>query len=189
MFNGRGDPLRWPCDILCPQKLAPTSPTSGGLSVGIVRLRTKATEFRNNEREISQIYPCRCTNGLYEWFKPYCSCWCWSFLRMLHADITAFYIIPESLATSPPSLLTLLTGERDPQYDKLWRTVILAWGSVRHVSIAKAFVVEEWCLVIAVREFSFSFQLVDMVRTVTHHSDKSADVRNCKLVMWRCVMV
>jgi hypothetical protein len=30
---------------ICPQKLAPTSPTSGGLSVGIVRLWTKATEI------------------------------------------------------------------------------------------------------------------------------------------------
>jgi hypothetical protein len=28
-----------------PQKLAPTSPTSGGLSIGVVRLRTQATEF------------------------------------------------------------------------------------------------------------------------------------------------
>jgi len=30
---------------LYPQKLALTSPTGGGRSVGIVRLRTKATEF------------------------------------------------------------------------------------------------------------------------------------------------
>jgi hypothetical protein len=36
--------LRWPRGILYPQKLALTSPTSGGRSVGIVRLRTKATE-------------------------------------------------------------------------------------------------------------------------------------------------
>jgi hypothetical protein len=41
----RGDTLRWPRDTLYPQKLALTSPTSGGSSVGIVRLRTKATEF------------------------------------------------------------------------------------------------------------------------------------------------
>jgi hypothetical protein len=40
-INGRGDPLRWPRDTLYPQKLAQTSPTRGGLSVGIVRLRTK----------------------------------------------------------------------------------------------------------------------------------------------------
>jgi hypothetical protein len=41
-FNGRGDPLRSPRDTLYPQKLALTSPTSGGRSVGIVRLRTKS---------------------------------------------------------------------------------------------------------------------------------------------------
>jgi hypothetical protein len=40
---GRGDPLRWPRDTLYPQKLTLTSRTSGGLSVGIVCLRTKAT--------------------------------------------------------------------------------------------------------------------------------------------------
>jgi hypothetical protein len=40
-INGRRDPLRWPSDTLYPQKLALTSPTSGGCSVGIVRLRTK----------------------------------------------------------------------------------------------------------------------------------------------------
>jgi hypothetical protein len=37
--------LRRPRDTLYPQKLALTSPTSGGRSVGVVRLRTKATEF------------------------------------------------------------------------------------------------------------------------------------------------
>jgi hypothetical protein len=42
---GSGDPLRWPRDTLYPQKLALTSPTSGGHSVGIVRLRTKVTKF------------------------------------------------------------------------------------------------------------------------------------------------
>jgi hypothetical protein len=44
-INGRGNPLRWPRDTIYPQKLALTSPTSGGHSVGIVRLRVKATEF------------------------------------------------------------------------------------------------------------------------------------------------
>jgi hypothetical protein len=34
-----------PRDTLYPQKLALISPTSGGSSVGIVLLRTKATEF------------------------------------------------------------------------------------------------------------------------------------------------
>jgi hypothetical protein len=42
---GRGDPLRWPRDTFYKQTLALTSPTSGGRSVGIVRLRAKATEI------------------------------------------------------------------------------------------------------------------------------------------------
>jgi hypothetical protein len=42
---GRGDPLRLPRNTLYPQKLALSSPTSDGRSVGIVRLRTKTTEF------------------------------------------------------------------------------------------------------------------------------------------------
>jgi hypothetical protein len=41
-INSRRDPLRWPRDALYPQKLALTSPTSGGRSVGIVRVRTKS---------------------------------------------------------------------------------------------------------------------------------------------------
>jgi hypothetical protein len=41
----RRDPPRWPRDILYLQKLALSSPTSGGRSVGIVRSRTKATEL------------------------------------------------------------------------------------------------------------------------------------------------
>jgi hypothetical protein len=52
-MNGRGDPLRWPRDTLYPLKLALTWPTSGGRSVGIVRLRTGATEF--------VLYPNICT--------------------------------------------------------------------------------------------------------------------------------
>jgi hypothetical protein len=42
---GNRDPLCRPRDILYPKKLALTSPTSGGRSVGIVRSRTKATEL------------------------------------------------------------------------------------------------------------------------------------------------
>jgi hypothetical protein len=41
-INGRGNSLLLPRNTLYPQKLALTS---GGRSVGIVRLRTKATEF------------------------------------------------------------------------------------------------------------------------------------------------
>jgi hypothetical protein len=42
---GRRDPSRWPRGTLYPQKLALTSPTSGGRSVGIDLSRTQATEF------------------------------------------------------------------------------------------------------------------------------------------------
>jgi hypothetical protein len=42
---GCGDPLRSPRDTLYAQKLALTWPTCGGRSIGIVRLRTKTTEF------------------------------------------------------------------------------------------------------------------------------------------------
>jgi hypothetical protein len=41
---GRRDPSLWPHGTLYPHKLALTSPTSGGRSVSIVRLRTQATE-------------------------------------------------------------------------------------------------------------------------------------------------
>jgi hypothetical protein len=39
------DPSRWPRGTLYPQKLAITSPTSGGRSVGVVRSRTQTMEF------------------------------------------------------------------------------------------------------------------------------------------------
>jgi hypothetical protein len=42
---GRTEPSRWPRGTPYPQKLALTSTTSGGRSVGIVRSRTQATEF------------------------------------------------------------------------------------------------------------------------------------------------
>jgi hypothetical protein len=42
---GRRDQSRWPRGILYPQKLAITSPTSGGRSVGIVNSRTQTMEF------------------------------------------------------------------------------------------------------------------------------------------------
>jgi hypothetical protein len=44
-INDRENPLRWPRDTLYPQKLALTSSTSGGRSVGILCSRTKATEI------------------------------------------------------------------------------------------------------------------------------------------------
>jgi hypothetical protein len=42
---GRRDSSHWPRGSLYPQKLALTSPTNGGRSVGIVRSRTQTTEF------------------------------------------------------------------------------------------------------------------------------------------------
>ena len=43
--NGRGESLRGPRDTPLSAKVGTTSPTGGGRSVGIVRSRTKATEF------------------------------------------------------------------------------------------------------------------------------------------------
>jgi hypothetical protein len=43
--NCKGESLYWPRDTLYSQKLALTSPTSGGRSVSIDRSRTEATEF------------------------------------------------------------------------------------------------------------------------------------------------
>jgi hypothetical protein len=42
---GRRDPSRWPRGTLYPQKLAITSPTSGGRSVSIVHSRTQTMEL------------------------------------------------------------------------------------------------------------------------------------------------
>jgi hypothetical protein len=42
---GRREPSRWPRGTLYPQELALTSPTNGGLSTGIVRSWTQATEL------------------------------------------------------------------------------------------------------------------------------------------------
>jgi hypothetical protein len=44
---GSRDSLRWPRGSLYLQKLALTSPTSSGRSVGIVRSWTQAKEFRS----------------------------------------------------------------------------------------------------------------------------------------------
>jgi hypothetical protein len=48
---GCRDPLRRLRGNLYPRKLALTSPTSGGLSVDIVLLRTEATKFFPNKNE------------------------------------------------------------------------------------------------------------------------------------------
>jgi hypothetical protein len=71
-INGREDPLRWPRNTLYPRKLALTSPTSGGRSVGIVRLRTKGHGEENGllAFEIFSRYCVSC--------RANCSCmWCW----------------------------------------------------------------------------------------------------------------
>jgi hypothetical protein len=57
---GRRDPSRWPRGTLYPQKLAISSPTSGGRSVGIVRSRTQTMEFsfsffRRNSMNILKV--------------------------------------------------------------------------------------------------------------------------------------
>jgi hypothetical protein len=60
---GRGDSLRWSRDTLYPQKLALISPTSGGRSVGIVRSRTKATEFLVFSSDILSKVGTSCVNA------------------------------------------------------------------------------------------------------------------------------
>jgi hypothetical protein len=52
---GRRDTSRWPRGTLYPNKLALTSPTSGGHSVGMVRSRTQAPEFFINAALIKKI--------------------------------------------------------------------------------------------------------------------------------------
>jgi len=79
---------------LYPQKLALTSPTGGGRSVGIVRVRTKATEFslyiyiyysHNFNRNynfncyavtVAQLYSCNNNITLKMTGIPAETCWC-----------------------------------------------------------------------------------------------------------------
>jgi hypothetical protein len=53
----RRNPSRRPRGTLYSQKLVLTSPTSGGRSVGIVRLRTQATEFVFFQYSLFAMYP------------------------------------------------------------------------------------------------------------------------------------
>jgi hypothetical protein len=55
-----GYPPRWPLDTLYRQKLTLASPTSGGLSVGIVRSRTQATESSLDSRRSMMSYVGHC---------------------------------------------------------------------------------------------------------------------------------
>jgi hypothetical protein len=48
---GIRDPSHWTLGTIYPQKFALTSPTSGGRLIGIVRSRTKATEFINTSTD------------------------------------------------------------------------------------------------------------------------------------------
>jgi hypothetical protein len=56
--HGRRDPSHWPRGTLYPQKLALTSPTSGGRSVGIVLSRTQATELSFLFYELESAVQC-----------------------------------------------------------------------------------------------------------------------------------
>ena len=56
-INGRGDRCADHVTPLYPQNLALTSPTGGGRSVGIVRSRTKATEFIDRYRVVPMFGP------------------------------------------------------------------------------------------------------------------------------------
>jgi hypothetical protein len=84
---GRGDPLRWPRDTLYPQKLALTSPTSGGRSVGIVCLRTKATEFVSvlSQELTERIFNC---NERHWWLLV----WCWKLQSSNKSNVTQIYL-------------------------------------------------------------------------------------------------
>jgi len=53
---------------LYPQKLALTSPTGGGRSVGIVRVRTKATEFYSTQLYQLCVEKCIVMTALYSEF-------------------------------------------------------------------------------------------------------------------------
>jgi hypothetical protein len=50
----RRDSSRLPRSTLYPQKLALTSPKSGGRSVGIVLSRIQSTEYRKEDRKVKQ---------------------------------------------------------------------------------------------------------------------------------------
>jgi hypothetical protein len=52
---GRRDTSHWPRGTLYPQKLAITSPTSGGRSVSIVRSRTQTMEFLVLDRQTDKL--------------------------------------------------------------------------------------------------------------------------------------
>jgi hypothetical protein len=101
----RRDPSRWPRGTLYPPKLAMTSPTSVGRSVGIVHSRNQATEFfyilrncairysslgilvgfkENFDLGVSDTY-------MHIFLKEVCSCLCCgSYLKLSVFDVKAF---------------------------------------------------------------------------------------------------
>jgi hypothetical protein len=103
-INGRGDPLRCSRDTLYPQQLASTSPKCEGRLVGIVRLRTKVTEFffilRSDFFMVSQR---SLLQALWKLIRNFldseCLYWCYCvFIELLHSTIRIIICyIPNSL--------------------------------------------------------------------------------------------
>jgi hypothetical protein len=79
-INGRGDPSCLPRNTLYPQKLALTSPTSGGRSVGIFCLRTKSNGacirssrlWSTKQQSESVVYGKVCAVSLHRFFMLHC---------------------------------------------------------------------------------------------------------------------
>jgi hypothetical protein len=70
---GRRNPSRWPRCTLYPQKLAITSPTSGGRSVDVVRSRTQTMEFFWWMNVFENVFMCNI--NIYEYIYVYiCVC-------------------------------------------------------------------------------------------------------------------
>jgi hypothetical protein len=67
---GNRDPSRWPRGTLYPLKLALSSPTSGGRSVGIVRSRTQATEFSLNPSSRTMALGADSASNRNEYYEP-----------------------------------------------------------------------------------------------------------------------
>jgi hypothetical protein len=91
-INGRGDPLRWPrYTPSIRKKLALTSPTGGGRSVGIVRSRTKCV-FRSQvptQLELDSGLPTTCAHILY---LPACTYQCsWGWMELTSETCRADY--------------------------------------------------------------------------------------------------